>query len=343
MKMRVEAAAYGGRPVYFEIVDAWDEPLGQGPTLARFSDRVLLILLLTVFATVMVGSAFLAWRNLRLGRGDRRGAFRLAACVFASFTLRWLFVTHHVPTEDEFFNFLSGVQRTLFWSCFFWVVYVAFEPFVRRRWPHRIISWSRLVAGGFRDPLVGRDILVGAVFGVGIILCNFFLADLVPRWLGYPPREPWFDYPATQLLGIRSAASGIVQQLFGALLQGFILLFFLLLLYIVLRRERLAAVALWLIGALALSLTFETPAGVPFACLSAFMVVWALYRYGLLALIAAIFFLHLNIFFPITSEFTAWYAGDFVLALAVSLGLAVYAFRVSLGGRALFRGGLLED
>ena len=342
-RVRVEAAAYGGRPVYFEIVDAWDEQPGQGPTLARFSDRALLFLLLAVFVTVMVGGALLAWRNLRLGRGDRKGAFRLAAFVFAAYFLRWLFEAHHVPTEEEFFNFLSNVENALFWSCFFWVVYVAFEPFVRRRWPHRIISWSRLVAGGFRDPLVGRDILVGAVVGVAWILCFTHLADLVPRWLDYPPAVPWFDHPATQLLGIRSAASGIIRQVLAALIQSFILLFFMLLFYIVLRRERLAAFALWLICALALSLTYETPAGVPFACLGAFLVVWLLYRYGLLAFISAELFMHLLIFFPITSEFGAWYAGDFVLALAVSLGLAVYAFRVSLGGGALFRGGLLED
>ncbi|HEX8186852.1 MAG TPA: serine/threonine-protein kinase, partial [Pyrinomonadaceae bacterium] len=120
LPLRVEAAAYGGRPVYFEIVDGWDEPLERGPTAERFADRVLTVLLLTVFVTVMVGSALLAWRNLRLGRGDRKGAFRLAAFVFAAFTLRWLFWAHHVPTEYEFFNFLMTVQRTLFWSCFFW-------------------------------------------------------------------------------------------------------------------------------------------------------------------------------------------------------------------------------
>jgi hypothetical protein len=306
------------------------------------ADRVLTFLLITVFVIVVVGSALLAWRNLRLGRGDRKGAFRLAAFVFAAFILRWLFAAHHVPTEYEFLSLLTGFQRTLFWSCFFWVVYVAFEPFVRRRWPGRIISWSRLMAGGFRDPLVGRDVLVGAVFGVAAILCSFFLADLVPRWLGYPPRVPWFDFPATQLLGIRSAHS-IIQQFFGGLLQSFSMLFFLLLLYIVLRRERLAAFALWLITALALSLTQESPTGVPFACLAAFLLVWCLYRYGLLALMSALYFLHLNIFTPITSEFTAWYAGDFVLALGVALALAVYSFRVSLGGRSLFRGGLLED
>jgi serine/threonine-protein kinase len=343
LKVRVEAAAFGGMPIYFEIVDAWEETPARGDSSARFTDTALTALLMTAFVTVMVGSALLAWRNLRLGRGDRKGAFRLAAFVFVMFFLRWLFNAHHVLTEDEFFNLLSSVQTTLFWSCFFWAAYVAFEPFVRRRWPHRIISWSRLMAGGFRDPLVGRDLLVGAVFGVAILLCNFSLPDLVLRWLGYPPPVPWFDFPATQLLGIRSAAFGIVQQFFGGLLQSFMLLFLLLLLYIVLRRERLAAIALWVIGALALSLTHESLAGVPFACLTAFLIVWLLYRYGLLALMSAIYFLHLVIFFPITSEFGAWYAGDFVLGLGISLAVAVYGFRVSLGGRKLFRGGLLED
>jgi hypothetical protein len=68
-----------------------------------------------------------------------------------------------------------------------------------------------------------------------------------------------------------------------------------------------------------------------------------LYRYGLLALVSAIFFLHLNIFFPITSEFSAWYAGDFVAALALSLALAVYGFYTSLAGQPLLGGRLLED
>ena len=157
------------------------------------------------------------------------------------------------PTEFEAFNFISGIQNILFWTFFFWVVYLAFEPFVRRRWPGRIISWSRVLAGGFRDPLVGRDILIGASAGLGIIACYFYLPRLVQQWLGQPPGIPWMDFPATQLLGIRSFVFGFTNQIFAALFQSFILLFFLLLLYIILRRDRLAAIAVWLIGATALS------------------------------------------------------------------------------------------
>jgi serine/threonine-protein kinase len=343
LKMHVEAAAFEGKPVYFEIIDSWDHPREQQALLITSRQRSLVVLLLTVFITVMLGGVFLAWRNLRLGRGDRKGAFRLAVFVFGLSFLRWLFTDHHVATEAEAVIFLSGVRQMVFWAAFFWTVYIAFEPFVRRRWPGRIISWSRLLAGGFRDPLVGRDILIGSLFGVGVILCNFYLSDLIPRMLGYPPRTPWFDFPATQLLGVRSFAFGISQQSQGALMQSFILLFILFLLYIILRKEWLAAVAVWVIGTLALSLTHESLAGVPFAAFGTFLAVWVLYRHGLLALISALFFLHLTIFYPITSEFSAWYAGDFVLGLITAIALAVYGFYTSLAGQPLFRGAIPDD
>jgi len=41
-----------------------------------------------------------------------------------------------------------------------------------RRWPQRIIGWSRLLAGDYGDPLVGRDILIGALFGVVMMLAT---------------------------------------------------------------------------------------------------------------------------------------------------------------------------
>ena len=343
LKIHVEAAAFNGRPVYFEILDEWDRPLDVEPSLGRFRERALIVLLVSVFIIVMLGSTLLALRNLKSGRGDRKGAFRLAVFVFVVFFIRWLFYAHHVATEEEAFNFISSVQNILFWTFFFWVVYIAFEPFVRRRWPGRIISWSRLLAGGFRDPLVGRDVLIGALFGLGQILSYLYLGTLVPQWLGYPSSIPWWDFPGTQLLGLRSFPHGITNQIFAALIQPFMLLFILLLFYIILRRERLAALALWLIMMVAMSLTHETMVHVPFAFLTALLIMWVLYRYGLLALISSIFFFHLIIFYPVTSELTAWYAADYVLALIVGLALVVFGFYTSLAGEPLFRGALPDD
>jgi hypothetical protein len=151
------------------------------------------------------------------------------------------------------------------------------------------------------------------------------------------------DFPATQLLGIRSFGFSFTQQIFGALIQSFIVLFFLLLLYIVLRRELLAVVALTLIMGVALSLTHENAIGIPFASVAVLLIMWVLYRYGLLALISTIFFVHLTIFYPVTSDLSAWYAADFVLALFICLALVGFAFYTSLAGQPLFRSSLFAD
>jgi hypothetical protein len=88
--------------------------------------------------------------------------------------------------------------------------------------------------------------------------------------------------------------------------------------------------------------------GVPFELIffsgvAALLVVFVLYRYGLLTAVSAFFAAHLWVFFPMTTELTAWYASDFVIALVICLGLAIYAFYISLAGRPLFGGKLLED
>ena len=46
-----------------------------------------------------------------------------------------------------------------------YVFYLALEPYARRLWPHMLVSWVRLMGGRFRDPLVGRDLLIGALYG----------------------------------------------------------------------------------------------------------------------------------------------------------------------------------
>ncbi|HEY0725300.1 MAG TPA: serine/threonine-protein kinase, partial [Pyrinomonadaceae bacterium] len=104
LKVHIEAGAFEGKPVYFEIFDAWDQPRDAQVSIVRYRQRVLVVLLLTVFITVVVGSSLLALRNVKLGRGDRKGAFRLAAFMAAVFFVRWVFWSHHVSNEAEAFN-----------------------------------------------------------------------------------------------------------------------------------------------------------------------------------------------------------------------------------------------
>ena len=55
------------------------------------------------------------------------------------------------------------------------------------------------------------------------------------------------------------------------------------------------------------------------------------------------FFAHLWVFYPMTTEFGAWYATDFVIGGILCLALAGYGFYLSLAGQSLFTGDLFND
>src|SRR2546423_1370550 len=193
--MRVEAAAFQGRPVWFTIVNPWDRPTRQQQAEESPGERVIQAFFVTIFFVILLGAALLARHNLRMGRGDRKGAFRLAAFAFVLGTVSWLFAAHHVSdVGGEFTLFIESLAWTLMLACLLWLVYVALEPFVRRRWPGRIISWNRLLAGGFGDPLVGRDVLLGALFGFCAVALDY-LQTLAPQWLGMPATTPQAAHP----------------------------------------------------------------------------------------------------------------------------------------------------
>jgi serine/threonine-protein kinase len=343
LKLRVEAASYRGRPVYFELIDDWDTPQRQTESEGDRNTTILISSLLTLFVIVLVGGVLLARRNLRLGLGDRKGAFRLCLFLVCFLLLRWIVDGHHVLSFEEIASFVAQAQSVLFTTGFIWLLYIALEPFVRRRWPARIISWNRLLAGEFRDPLVGRDILIGAFFGA-LLMFNNYLSVLLPKWLGQPPSIPYMNN-ATLLLGSRYFMTGLAGLFFSALLVGFVLLFVMLLLSVILRKNWLGTMLTWLLlwWLLSLALSDNLYINAPLAALSATIYVLTLHRYGLLALLFTLFFFHLWVFFPITSEFSAWYAGDFLLALVMLIALAAYGFYTSLGDQKVFRGQLLQD
>ena len=120
---------------------------------------------------------------------------------------------------------LPTIAWALLTAAFLWVVYMALEPFVRRRWPGRIISWTRLLAGDVRDPMVCRDLLIGALFGVGGLLWGV-LRYQVPVWLGHPPGRPFV--PDNWWLGAGSFLPFLGHQVMSSLMIGLIAIFVLL-------------------------------------------------------------------------------------------------------------------
>src|SRR4029078_6848739 len=208
--------------------------------------------------------------------------------------LVWLFTEHHNGLAGhEFDLFLVSLSFSLFFASFMWVLYVALEPFVRKRWPMWIISWSRLLAGDFRDPLIGRDVLVGAVAGLGMSLI-VVLAYVFPRWIG---QTNWLTLnPGSFDIG-RIFFIRFVTQLSAAFFIAFIAVLLLLLFVAVLRRRWAALIVLWLLLALINSLmTRASLTMIPFTAFAAFLLVFTLKRYGLLAMSSALFFYHLWIF-----------------------------------------------
>lgn len=340
-KIHVEAASFRGKPIYFETIYPWDQPSRQETPTESGSDRVFIFGVIAIFMIALIGSALLARRNLRLGRGDLSGATRLAFVYFTVRMLVWAFEEHHNGViQNEFPLFFLHLASSVFTGFFLWLLYVALEPFVRRRWPQRIVAWSRLLRGEYRDPLVGRDILIGAAAG-GVIILMGKLTPVFLRSIGRP-----FDLvsnPGSAVLG--SLFWGrFVSQLSAGLFLSFIALFLLLLFVVLLRREWLAAGVLWILLVMFAMLVSESSlTALPTPMLASAITLIILYRFGLLALCATMFFAHLWVFYPITIEFGAWYARDFVIGAGLCLVLAAYAFYISLAGRSVFGGRLLDD
>jgi serine/threonine-protein kinase len=334
-RVHVEAAAYRGKLVYFDTIYPWDRSARQVQLGESPRNKVLTFMLIAICLLALFGSALLARRNLRLGRGDRRGATRVAIVFFVVRMLVWAFAEHHNGVAvREFDLFLTHLAFAVFMAAFLWLLYVAFEPFVRKKWPGWIISWSRLVAGDYRDPLVGRDLLIGMMIGAGLIAITG-VSRIAPTWIGQA--TPATVTPATVILDTDLFFSRFATQLSAGLFLAFICVFLVLVFVAVLRSEMLSLITLGvLITIMGMLIADSSLIMLPFSALSSFLIVFALRRYGLLALSAALFVAHLFVFFPITTELTAWYATEFTIALAICVLLGVYAAYTSVGGAKVF-------
>ncbi len=342
--MRIEAAAYRGKPVYFELIGPWTRPERMRPYEPTVGEKAGLVFSIVLLLSLLVVGAVLARRNLRLGRGDRRGAFRLAGFVFAAWAVAWLFGAHHTPNFAEFPIFIQFLAVGLLLSCSFWVLYIALEPYVRRRWPAALVSWSRLLAGGFRDPLVGRDVLAGCLLGAFAIALGR-LGWFVPSRFGYPPPQP-YSGPQWQFLGARTIIASMSTKVILEIFISLALLFALVLLRALLRNERAAAVACVLLftifyaagnHALLVPVVFVT------WLITTALTVFLLIRFGLLAVVAAGVFNDLLGSFPLTTQGSAWYAGISLAGILLMAAMAFYGFAASLGGRPIFGGAVLDE
>jgi serine/threonine-protein kinase len=228
-----------------------------------------------------------------------------------------------------------------------WLAYVALEPHLRRVWPDMMIGWSRLLLGRFRDPLVGRDVLIGVLAGVAYSAL-VLLRVVAPASLGLTPPTPVVVDPALSvtLLGGRFAFRFVLGPAQGnALLGAMATVLLLFVLYVLLRRRWAAAgVAVLLgLGSLAAAPRESFAVLLVLQLLSSAGAVFLLLRFGALALIVTLFVFELTRFVPLTFDSSVPYVLTSYLIAGAILALAAYGFHTALAGRPILGAGFLRE
>ena len=142
----------------------------------------------------------------------------------------WLCQVHLVASIGLLAMFLLAVCTSVFYGVLLWTIYVALEPFVRRHWPHVLVSWTNILTGRVRDPVVGRDVLFGAALGVAWVLM-LRGSDLLTGG------ETFASFPGNTdvLTGVRGTAGVVLERAPYAIRN---VLFFFFLLFVVRRVVR---------------------------------------------------------------------------------------------------------
>ena len=337
MPLRIEAAAWRGRPVSFELFGPWRLPVRVLPLTLAQTRRTWIAN--GVVAFVLMGASWLAWRNYRAGRGDVGGAVRLAAIGFLGQSLGGIVAIHHVPTPAEGSHLVDAIGFGLFVGAAAGVLYLALEPFLRRRWPQTLITWTRLLAGDVRDPLVAGHILLGTALAVAQAILQ----------LGTNGYE-WQSHAALVLDPSRLAmldAALMAQVVLGALIFPAAIIMGLLFLFILFR---LALRNTWVTaGALVLSYAAFTVAGsgTPVRAVEAAVTMsfwlWVVLNFGILPGTLTILIAGLVRWSPLTSDLSAWYASRGLFMAGLTLALAIWSFGHALGGRRVLNDNFLES
>jgi len=345
--IRIEAAARGGKPVSWRLIAPYPN---EASNLRANSERVIISAIF--FSLIFVGGAIFARRNLRMGRGDRRGATRLASFIFALAMVEWLFGAHHIAALGERQSFTLAVGSGLLNAGLTWLMYIALEPFVRRRWPRVLIGWSRMLAGDYRNALIGRDLLFGCGAGIAWALAHYFRYPL-SQWFGIPGIRPstgaaWMGGvvgPETFYImaGGRALIAEIAHYILSAVDSSLLVGFMFFLARVLFRNTWVAlAASILLWGALATAGESSLITAMPLVLANG-VGIFLFFRLGFLALAIEVVFYLILLAVPITLQLSAWYSWMGLTGLALLLALSLYAFHTSLGGRPIFGRISLED
>jgi hypothetical protein len=304
----------------------------QGRAIIRFG-------LFLIVSALSIGTLALARRNVRSGRGDRRGATRIALALVGISCVAWLVGARH-STEPltEFGHFLADfASEQVTAAVMLWLIYVALEPYVRRYSPEILMSWSRLIGGRLHDPRVGRDILVGIAAGVGIAAASMALVLLPPLFGSAPP--PPRNINLAFLQGTGQAVSRLLLMPSNALFDSMLITLAFALTRMLVKRTWLAA----MIAGVLLAFVAIGQAGTEYFALNALLAV-TISAVCILVLVSFGMFAQMMTFLTwfilsqgsLTLDPAKLYATTSIWLLMLVAVLAAFGFYASRAGEPLF-------
>ncbi len=342
LHLRIEAAAYRGRIVSVYTVAPWSRARAMPATAQESSwfAEVREYTSIGLLLAVLFGGAFVARENLLANRADRKGAARLAIAYTAAQMVSWLISGHHMSSVGpEFGNFMRIIGTMVFQSVGLWMLYLAIEPFVRRFWPDGLLGWTRLLSGRFRDPRIGREILIGSAFGGALLLVDL-LRSLGGKLLGHPPGQLTLGAEVETLNGFPYVFGTWTDQLYNSLQTALIFVMILVVARLIVKRTWLAGVLTVGFGILVAG--GGAPAG---------SVAWVYYggqvlalglitlgiaRYGVLVAVLMVLTDNVPSGVPIITHGGSWATMPGTLSLVLVGAVAIFGFYAARAGQPLF-------
>jgi serine/threonine-protein kinase len=324
--------------VFFQLVNPWTQPARMreppGSRAEVWGRRIVL----TTMVLVLAAAVLVARHNLRKGRGDRRGAFRVSAVIFVASLVEWVSGSMHTASlNDEISRCFNAIGEALFNAGLLWVLYLALEPYVRKFWPSTLVSWSRLVAGNFHDPRVGRDVLIGTACGVAVVLLGRIDHQVRPL-LGFPALPPLVP-SVIWLEGARQMLAAVAQLVYGAMFNSLWIVFGLVAVNLIVRRVWITAVlmTLFLLTTAVGEISDAPPAWLGTLSALAIMssIVLVALRFGLLATVTLFFVNFVLGSAALTLESARWFFPTSATLMLMIAALAVYGFVASRAGEPL--------
>jgi serine/threonine-protein kinase len=327
--IRVEGATLRGAVVSFEVVEPWHA--ARVPATAPARPALLVaedVVQLVAFAAFLAGAA----RNLRRRRGDLRAATRFGVFLAICGTLFWLCRTSDVAGgSGAFWSVMHGVGQALFGGVFGAAMYLAIEPFVRRRLPHMLVGSARVFQGRLGDPLVGRDLLAGAAgaLAVEVLVAAVYGLGALGVELSSPPRRL---YDTLGLYGLKDGLAELIWCVRLGATNAVLLSGVFAAIYATFKRRDLALGVMILLGGVlfAKHWVFESmPLQILFGALTAAIGSFILVRLGLLAAVVFGIVSYANRAIPVTFDLDAWYARAAVAYVVGFLALLAWGWRAA--------------